>query len=85
MNEQIKSKIITSCHNISNEKKVLLKTKKDLETAASLCSLDTISINNINMKSSIEALGTDIDKITQEIDNYIEDINNEIAVMNRVV
>ena len=85
MSEEEKNKIITSCNTISNEKNSLIKTKQVIKTTSDLCTIDTISINDINMKESIELLTTDIDRITNEIDKYIKDINEEIIIMNRVV
>lgn len=85
MSEEVKRELITCCNNISNEEKILSKVKQDLLTASDLCKIDTISINNMNMKESISSLSTDIDKISVEIKKYIEDINNEIIIMNKVV
>lgn len=85
MNEEVKRKLISCCNNISNETKMLSKAKENIVTASDLCKLDTISINNINMRESIYSLGTDIDRINTEIDKYIDDIDNEIMVMNKVV
>lgn len=85
MNEESKNKIIACCNTISNEKNSLLKTKQVIKTTSDLCTKDTISINNMNMKESIELLTTDIDKITNEINKYIKDINEEIIIMNKVV
>ena len=85
MNEEVKTKLISSCNTISNETKMLSKAKEELLIASDLCKLDAISINNINMKESIYSLSTDVDKITTEIDRFIDDINNEIIIMNKVV
>ena len=48
MSEEEKNKIITSCNTISNEKNSLIKTKQVIKTTSNLCTIDTISINNIN-------------------------------------
>ncbi len=85
MNEEIKRELINGCNKISNETKNLIKVKNNLVTAADLCTLDTISINNMNMKESIEYLSTGIDKINNETKKYIDNINDEIAIMSKVV
>ncbi len=85
MSEEEKNKIITCCNTISNEKNSLLKTKQVIKTTSDLCTKETISINNMNMKESIELLTMDIDKIINEINDYVKDIDEEIIIMNRVV
>ncbi len=85
MTEEVKSKLINSCNAISNEAKNLTKIKQKLLTASDLCTKDAISINEMNMKESIETLGLDIDKINTQTKKFIEDVNEEIMIMSRVV
>ena len=85
MTEEVKSKLINSCNAISNEAKNLSKIKQNLLTASNLCTKDAISINEMNMKESIETLGLDIDKINTQTKKFIEDVNEEIMIMSRVV
>ncbi len=85
MTEEVKSKLIRSCNTISNEAKNLTEIKQKLLTASDLCTKDAISINEMNMKESIETLGLDIDKINTQTKKFIEDVNEEIMIMSRVV
>ncbi len=85
MNEEVKSKLITSCNVISNEIKQLSDIKQKLLAANDLCTKEAISINDMNMRESIESLSTDIDKIKMENKKYIEEIKDEIMIMSRVV
>ncbi len=85
MNEQINKRLINSCNNISKQKNSLGRAKQLIHNAHEICTLDTISINNHNMRESIESLSYDIDSITNEIDKYIKDINEELIMVNRVV
>lgn len=85
MNEQINKKIINSCNNISRQKNNLSRAKQLINNVHEICTLDTISINNNNMRESIQSLSYDIDSINNEIDKYIKDINEELIIMNKVV
>ena len=85
MNEEIKGKLISSCNRISNETPNLSKVKQKIVSAGDLCTKEVISINDMNMKESIEALSEDIDKITNETKSFIKNIEEEIMVMSKVV
>ena len=85
MNEQTNKKIFNSCNNISKQKNNLSRAKQMINNAHEICTLEVISINNNNMRESIESLTHDIDKINNEIDTYLKDINEELMIMNKVV
>ena len=85
MNEQVNKRIFSSCNNISKQKNNLDRAKQMINNAYEICTLETISINNNNMRESIEYLSHDIDSINNEIDKYIKDINEELMIMNKVV